>query len=88
MANTTKNMQQIRHILQLRAKKVSIREIKNATGVSRPTIRIYLNRWDAMGLPWDHLASLDDEALAAILYQEPQSAMDRERLDDLQVRIP
>ncbi|MCY7329238.1 MAG: IS21 family transposase, partial [Saprospiraceae bacterium] len=81
-------MQQIRHILQLRAKKVSIREIKNATGVSRPTIRIYLNRWDAMGLPSDHLASLDDEALAAILYQEPQSAMDRERLDDLQVRIP
>lgn len=88
MANTTKNMQQIRHILQLRAKGVSIREIRNATGVSRPTIRVYLSRWESIGLSWDHLATLDDEALAAMLYQEPQSGVDHERLEDLQGRIP
>jgi transposase len=88
MANTTKNMQQIRHILQLRAQGVSIRKIGNTTGVSRPTIRIYLTRWEAMGLPWEQLSVLDDEALATILYQEVQTGVDRERLEDLQGRIP
>ena len=88
MANTTKNMQQIRHILQLRAQGVSIREIRNATGVSRPTIRIYLDRWEAMGLPWEQLSVLDDEALGIILYQEVQTGVDRDRLEDLQERIP
>ena len=88
MANTTKNMQQIRHILQLRAQGVSIREIRNATGVSRPTIRVYLNRWEAMGLPWNQLSALDDEALGTILYQEAQTGVEPERLADLQGRIP
>lgn len=59
MANTTKNMQQIRHILQLRAKGVSLREIEHTAGVSRPTVRIYLRRWEAIGLTWDHLATLE-----------------------------
>ena len=88
MANTTKSMQQIRHILQLRAQGVSIREIRNTTGVSRPTIRIYLSRWEAMGLPWEQLSALDDEALGTILYQEVQTGVDRDRLEDLQGRIP
>lgn len=88
MANTTKNMQQIRHILQLRAKGVSIREIESTTGISRPTVRTYLRRWEALGLPWDHLAILDDEALGLMLYQEPQPGVDQERFDDLQARLP
>jgi transposase len=88
MANTTKNMQQIRHILQLRAKGFGIREIRKATGISRPTIRTYLKRWDATGLPWNSLSEFDDGALAIMLYQEVKTGVDQQRLDDLQTRIP
>ena len=68
MANKTKNMQQIRHILQLRAQGIAIREIVHRSGISRPTVRAYLRRWEAMGLSWEQLGALDDEALGAIVY--------------------
>ena len=76
MANTTKNMQQIRHILQLRAQGVGIREIVHRSGISRPTVRAYLRRWEAMGLSWEQLGALDDEALGAIVYQESAPSAD------------
>jgi transposase len=88
MANKTKHMQQIRHILQLRAQGLSIRAIEQATGVSRPTIRIYLQRWDAGSLSWDRIPMLDDEALGALLYNDPKVIQIDSRLKDLQDRLP
>jgi len=87
MANQTKNMQQIRHILQLTAQGVSKRSIEKTTGVSRPTLRIYLQRWEASGLSWEQLPHLDDEALGALMYNEPVPLVDP-RLKDLQQRLP
>jgi transposase len=88
MANTTKNMQQIRHILQLRAQGIGIREIVQRCGISRPTVRVYLRRWEAMGLPWDALHTLDDEGLGALMYQEAAPAVDPARWEVLQARLP
>jgi len=87
MANQTKNMQQIRHILQLTAQGVSKRSIEKTTGVCRPTLRIYLQRWEASGLSWEQLPHLDDEALGALMYNEPVILVDP-RLQDLQPRLP
>jgi len=88
MANQTKNMQQIRHILQLIAKGVSLRAIEKTTGVYRPTLRIYLRRWEASGLSWDQLPNLGDDTLGALMYNEPLTAIVDPRLKDMQQRLP
>ena len=88
MANKTKNMQQIRHILQLRAQGIAIREIVHRSGISRPTVRAYLRRWEAMGLSWEQLGALDNEALGAIVYQESAPSADLGRWQALQTRLP
>jgi len=88
MANKTKKMQQIRHILPLKAQGSSLRAIEKNTGAGHPTIRIYLQRWQATGLPWEQLSKLDDEALGAVLYNERSVSQVDARLEDLQQRLP
>ncbi len=88
MANNTKNMQQIRHILQLMAKGVSLRSIEKTTGIFRPTLRIYLRRWNAADLSWDQLPHLDDDTLGALVYNEPVTILVDPRFKDLQQRLP
>lgn len=88
MANKTKNMQQIRHILQLCAKGVGIRAIAQSTGVGRPTIRTYLQRWEAARLRWEQLPGLDDEALGALIYNESPAVIVDPRVKYLQERLP
>lgn len=87
MANHTKNMQQIRHILQLTAQGASLRSIEKTIGIYRPTLRIYLQRWKASGLSWEQLCDLDDDTLGALVYNEPSTNVDP-RLKDLQERLP
>lgn len=87
MANHTKNMQQVRHILQLIAQGSSLRFIEKTVGIYRPTLRIYLERWKASGLSWEQLFTLDDDALGALVYNETPIKVDP-RLKDLQDRLP
>jgi len=87
MANHTKNMQQIRHILQLTAQGASLRSIEKALGIYRPTLRIYLQRWKASGLTWEQLSDLDDDTLGSLVYNEPVANVDL-RFKDMQERLP
>jgi transposase len=70
MAGKTKNMHQIRQIIELHQKGKGIRETERLTGVSRKAIRNYLQRIKALHIPPEDLLAMEDEPLKVLLYKE------------------
>jgi transposase len=67
MANPL-SMHQIKRIIELFEKGNSIWETKRLTGLSRTTIRDYLQRMHKSGLSPKHLLAMDEELLIPLLY--------------------
>ncbi|CAN5371056.1 IS21-like element ISFK1 family transposase [soil metagenome] len=63
-------MHQIKRIIELYHQGRSIWETKRLTGLSRTTIREYLQRVKKSGVPAAHLLTMDDETLIPILYTD------------------
>ena len=63
MAGKTKNMHQIKQIIELYHKGKGIRETERLTGISRKTIRNYLHRVNSLNLPPESLLAMEDEPL-------------------------
>lgn len=82
-------MHQIRQIAELHRQGKSIRQMVKLTGIARNTVREYLRRINGCKIPSEQLPSLEDGALAAIVYsQEAPSEHCEDRLGDLQERLP
>ncbi len=74
MSNKVITMQQIRSVLQYLSKGYSLRAISRMLKISRPTITEYSRRLQSHPLPLTALQSMDDAALAAIVYTAPDNA--------------
>ena len=70
MANNPLGMQKVRQILLLLQRKASQRSIVEHTGVSRPTIRSYLDIFNTSGLSFDELLKLEDQQLQVLVKGE------------------
>lgn len=83
MANKTKNMLQIRRILQLLESRVSNRQIAKQTGISRNTVEEYIRRFLSSGQSFAELLSLSDQQLSLIAYKSPPSPRKDDRYERL-----
>lgn len=70
MANIVIIMQQIRALIQLLEKELSLRAISSQLGVSRQTVTLYAARLKQSSLSFEALRQLSDAALAAIVYAQ------------------
>jgi transposase len=68
MANKVITMQQVRTIIQLLAKGLSLRSISQQLRLSRKTITAYAFRFHNSGYSMEELRKLDDASLSAIVY--------------------
>jgi len=76
MAQRKVSMRKVRSIIELHEKrKLSIRQIGKATGVSRPAVAKYLGAFEKSGLSLDEALGLSDSALEARL-AGPQKPVD------------
>jgi transposase len=83
MANKTKNMLQIRRILQLLESGSSNRKIALQVGISRNTVEHYIKRFRASGKAFKELLNLDDELLSAVVYNSQSSPRKDDRYERL-----
>lgn len=73
-------MRQIREVLRLKWELgYSDRQVARACGVSRPTIKTYVERAEAAGLQWPLPEALDDPALEQRLFPPPPAVAPRAR---------
>lgn len=76
MAGKTKTMEQIRNIIQQKAKGASIRSIASNTGLSRNTVRSYLRLIESKGHKLSQALEMDDHTLAELLGQDGSTNKD------------
>ena len=81
MAGKRKTMEQIRNIIQQKAKGASIRSIANHTGLSRNTVRSYLRLLESKGHELSHVLEMNDQAIAELLEQDSSTNKDGRYLD-------
>lgn len=70
MAGKTKNMHQIKQIIELHFKGKGIRETERMTGITSKTIRSYLLRIKVLEIPPEVLLTMNEEQLRELLYQD------------------
>lgn len=87
MAGKRKTMEQIRNIIQQKAKGASIRSITNNTGLSRNTVRSYLRLIELKGHDLSQLLEMDDQSLAEFMGQNSPTNEDV-RYKELQFKLP
>ena len=88
MAAKTKTMEQIRNMLQMRARGMSIRAITKQEGIARNTIRTYLRLIESGGYSLGQALALDDSTLGELLFEAmPKAPSDGRRLA-LQEKLP
>ena len=75
MAAKATQMELLKQILRLKQEGLSISAIMLATGVSRPTIRKYLNRMSDAGIDNGRTRFADDRALADKIYNNDTTAI-------------
>lgn len=83
MANTPKNMLQIRRMLQLLESGTSNRQIAKQIGISRNTVDYYTKRFKASGLSYWELLSQNEDQLSLIVYQSQTSPRKDDRYERL-----
>lgn len=87
MAGKTKNMQQIRNILQQRANGLSIRTIAQQSQVSRNTVRVYLRLVEQSAYTFKEALDLSDEALGQLLFETQRPPTIDPRYTQLQEKL-
>jgi hypothetical protein len=88
MAAKTKTMEQIRNMLQMRARGISIRAITKQEGIARNTIRTYLRLIESGGYSLGQALALDDSTLGELLFEATPKAPSDGRHLALQERLP
>ena len=83
MAAATKTMHQIRQILDFLLRGYTIKRIVRLSHIARNTVRDYVRKAVATGIPLGELIALDDDALSRALQGDPspQSSLDSRRSD-------
>ncbi len=83
MAAESKSMHQIRQILDFKLKGFGTKKIVRLSNIARNTVRDYLRKAAATGIPLSDLIALDDDTLSRILQGDssPQSSLDPRRTD-------
>jgi transposase len=76
------SMRKIKEVLRLNAAARSNREIARSVGISRSTVKEYLQRAAAAGLSWPSPEELTDSALEARLFPPPPPSTVRRPLPD------
>jgi transposase len=88
MAGKTKDMHQVKQIIELYQKGKGIRETERLTGISRKTIRHYLHQIKALNIPPEGLLAMEDELLFQLVCREEGPAlMEDERFKILEPRL-
>ena len=70
MAGKTMSMHQVKQIIELYQKGKGIRETERLTGISRKTIRSYLQRIRSLNIPVEGMLAMEDEPLWQLLYAQ------------------
>jgi transposase len=83
MANKTKNMLQIRRMLQLLESGISNRQVAKQTGISRNTVDYYVKRFRASELSFSELLAFDDQQLSSTVYKHQTSPRKDDRYERL-----
>lgn len=88
MTNNLVTMQNVRSIIQLLQRKVSGRGISRDLKLSRNTVKLYLDRFNACGFSLEELQKMDDAGLRAIAYvdakqmqADPRNGYFKSRID-------
>lgn len=86
MAGKPIHMSQTKQLLRLHEQKKSIKEMVRLLGISRNTVRTYLNKYKLLNLSVDQLISLDDPVLEA-LFHPGNPAYSDERFEEIKPRL-
>lgn len=86
MAGTTKSISMIKQILRLYGLGYGIKTISRDLGISKNTVKRYLQQVQEAGLTPEVLTSRDNESLEGILRKE--SVKERDKLSELQALFP
>lgn len=82
MANKPINMSKLRQVLKLHCQGQSKLSISTVTGLSRNTVKKYLNVLAGLGTTWTEINGLSDKALDELFCKEPEVVVDK-RLEEL-----
>ena len=86
MSNNLVTMQNVRTILQLLQRGFSGRKISRDLKLSRNTVKLYVDRFNACGLSRDELQQMDDAGLSAIAYADAKQIQADPRKEDFKSR--
>lgn len=89
MANKTIGMNELKMLLQLKERGLSVLAISVKLGIDRRTVKKYLHKIESLKKPVDELLKLEDHELAGlILANDNINKPDQERLERLKSRYP
>lgn len=89
MANKNVDMSKLRQIIKLSASHhQGSRSIRDATGVSRTTIRKYIMQYYKLKIPWDVLSKYSDKDLHELFHTDPVIPDPSEREKELYALFP
>ena len=86
MSNNLVTMHNVRTILQLLQRGFSGRKISRDLKLSRNTVKLYVDRFNACGLSRDELQQMDDAGLSAIAYADAKQIQADPRKEDFKSR--
>ncbi len=70
MANKNIDMSKLRQVLKHYSHKQGTRTIRDLTGVSRNTVKKYIEHYQTLKIPWSELSKLNDKDLSALFFEE------------------
>lgn len=88
MSNNLVSMQQVRTLIQLLQRGFSGRRISRDLQLSRNTVKLYSDRFNASALSLEALQQLDDTSLSVIVYADSKQMQADPRKEDFKSRIP
>lgn len=88
MSNNVVTMQNVRNILQLLQKGFSGRKISRELDLSRNTVKLYTDRFNACAFSLEQLRQMDDAGLHAIAYSDAKQMQDDARTSVFKLQVP
>ena len=88
MSNNVVTMQNVRGILQLLQKGISVRKIARDLNLSRNTVKLYNDRFNACAFSLEQLQQMDDAGLHAFAYADAQQMQDNNRTSAFKLQLP
>ena len=87
MSNNLVTMQIVRSILQLFLRAFSSRKIAHDLDISRNTVKLYLDRFNACAFSLEQLYQMDDAPLHAVAYTDAKQIQSDPRTEAFKSRI-